>query len=234
MLKFKNRVRLSQPDHQKKNILLLLGIGTFCFNLFALLLIVFNSSMVQQLSRQLTPQVLVELLDGRAITADSEPNLQRQPQTIRRFVGETLTFMLTTSSEQPPATIWEVSSDLLMTDFQNQFYQEFFTKNLDKSLRSNNQEPERIFVIQTISQPVEIAPGKWKVEIFANQLIFSNSNNLGKSIPFNQQILVRAVEKPAISRPDNPVSWHLVAYRLGEARLQIYKICGLEDKKCFE
>lgn len=233
MLKFKNRVRLHQSDNQKKNILLLLGIGTFCLNLLALVLMVFNSSMLQQLSRQLTPQILVELMDGRAITADSEANLERQAKTIRRFVGETITFMLTTSSQQPPTIIWEVSSELLADEFKSKFPKEFLNLSPDNSSGKANREMEKILVIQTVSQPTQIAPGKWKVEIFANQLIFSNSDNLAKSIPFNKQILVRAVDQPVISLMDNPLPWHLVAYRLGEARLQIYNICGIEDKNCF-
>lgn len=233
MLKLNNRMRLRQSDNRKKNILLLLVVGTFCLNLLALLLMVFNSSMLQQLSHQLTPQVLVELRNGRAINADPEMNQERQSATIRRFVGETLNFLLTTSPQQPPSTIWQVGFELLSNEFKSKFEKQFINLKPDNLSPRDNRQRENILVIQTISQPTPIAQGKWKVEIFANQLIFSNSDNLGKSIPFNKQVLIKAVDQPVISPPDNPTPWHLTAYRLGEARLQIYNICGIEDKKCF-
>lgn len=68
--------------------------------------------------------------------------------------------------------------------------------------------------------------------MFANQLIFNGSDNLGKSIPFNKQIVVRAIDEPVISLPSAPQPWHLAAFRLGEARLEIYNICDIKDTNC--
>ena len=87
-------------------------------------------------------------------------------------------------------------------------------------------------VIQKVSPPQPLGAGKWKVEIFANQLMFTNYDRLGQTTPFNKQILVRVREQPEISLPKSPVSWNLAAYRLGEARLEIYNVCDIEDKSC--
>jgi hypothetical protein len=175
---------------------------------------------------------LIELADGRVISADPETNLERQPETIRRFVGETMTLMLTFSSKQPQNKILAISSALLMDRFKPKFQTEMMKLNQKNQITSNNRSTESVLIIERISQPIKIGVGEWKVEIRANQLIFSGSDLLGNSIPFNRQILVRAIANNPISLPDNPLPWHLATFRLGEARLEIYNMCDLQQKDC--
>jgi hypothetical protein len=218
-----------QSENQKKNILFLFAMGTFGLNFAILLLLFFHETMLQQLSKQLAPQSLVELVDGRVITADPETNWERQPETIRRFVGETMTLMLTFSSKQPQNEVLEISSALLMDRFKPKFKTEIMKMN---QVASNNRNTEGVLIITRVSQPINIGTGEWKIEIQANQLIFSGSDLLGKSIPFNRQIFVRAIAKQTISLPENPLPWHLATFRLGEARLEIYNMCDLQQKNC--
>lgn len=225
-------MKLFQSENQKKNILFLFALGTFGLNFAILLLLFFHETMLQQLSQQLSPQSLVELADGRVITADPETNLERQPETIRRFVGETMTLMLTFSSKQPQNKVLEISSALLTDRFKVRFQTEMMKSNKTNQIVSNNRSTESVLIITRISQPIKIGVGEWKVEIQANQLIFSGSDLLGKSIPFNRQILVRAIAKQTISLPENPLPWHLATFRLGEARLEIYNMCDLQQKNC--
>ena len=219
-------------ENQKKNLLFLFAVGTFGLNFVILLLLFFHETMLQQLSQQLVPQSLVELADGRVISADPETNLERQPETIRRFIGETMTLMLTFSSKQPQNEVLEISSALLMDRFKSKFKTEIMKLNKINQVTSNNRSTESVFVIERISQPINIGVGEWKVEIQANQLIFSGSDLLGKSIPFNRQILVRAIANNPLTLPDNPLPWHLATFRLGEARLEIYNMCDLQQKNC--
>ena len=225
-------MKLFQSENQKKNILFLFALGTFGLNFVILLLLFFHETMLQQLSQQLAPQSLVELADGRVISADPETNLERQPETIRRFVGETMTLMLTFSSKQPQNEILAISSALLMDRFKSKFQTEMMRLNQKNQITSNNRSTESVLIIERISQPIKIGVGEWKVEIRANQLIFSGSDLLGKSIPFNRQILVRAIANNPISLPDNPLPWHLATFRLGETRLEIYNMCELQQKDC--
>ena len=225
-------MKLFQSENQKKNILFLFALGTFGLNFIILLLLFFHETMLQQLSQQLAPQSLIELADGRVITADPETSLERQPETIRRFVGETMTLMLTFSSKQPQNEILAISSALLMDRFKPRFQTEMMKLNKKNQIASNNRSTESVLIIERISQPIKIGVGEWKVEIQANQLIFSGSDLLGKSIPFNRQILVRAIANNPISLPDNPLPWHLATFRLGEARLEIYNMCDLQQKNC--
>ncbi|MEA5514813.1 hypothetical protein [Nodularia sp. UHCC 0506] len=226
-------MQLVKTENKKTNILPLLAVVTFGLHLLSLLLLLFNSSMIQDLKQQLTPKSLVQLVDGRAITVDAKQTDERHPETIRRFVGETMTLMLTWSQQQPPLTVWEISSQLLANNLKPKFQAEITNLNPTGRLANINRETEYVLVIEKISQPTKIDDGKWKIEMFANQLNFSGSNNLGNSTAFNKQILVQAIDEAAISLPAQPLPWHLAAYRLGEARLEIYEICDINDNKCF-
>ncbi|WP_414550904.1 hypothetical protein [Anabaena sp. CCY 0017] len=225
-------MQLVKPENKKSSILPLLAVGTFGLHLFSLLLFLFHNSMIQDLKQQLTPESLVQLVDGRAITVDPKQTDERHPETIRRFVGETMTLMLTWSQQQPPLTVWQISSQLLANNLKPKFQAEITNLNPTGQLNNINRETEYVLVIEKISQPTKIADGKWKIEMFANQLNFSGSNNLGTSTAFNKQILVRTIDESIISLPDKPLPWHLAAYRLGEARLEIYQICDIEDNNC--
>ncbi|MEH1821051.1 MAG: hypothetical protein V7L31_18555 [Nostoc sp.] len=225
-------MQLLKPENKKNSPLPLLAVGTLGLHLFTLLLLIFHGSMLQQLGRQLTPQSLVQLVDGRTITVDPQPNLERQPEAIRRFVGETMSLMLTWSQQQPPTQVWEISSQLVADNFKQKFKSEITNLNPDSQFENVNRGAENVLVIQKISQPTAVGNGKWKVEMFANQLIFSSYDKLGKSVSFNKQILVRAIDEPATSLPNAPLPLHFAAYRLGEARLEIYNVCEIQDKNC--
>ncbi|QLE50582.1 hypothetical protein FD724_22460 [Nostoc sp. C057] len=225
-------MQLLKPENKRNSPLPLLAVGTFGLHVLTLLLLIFHGSMLQQLSRQLTPQSLVQLVDGRTITVDAQPNLERQPETIRRFVAETMSLMLNWSQQQPPTQVWEITSQLVADDFKQKLKSEITNLNPDSQFENVSRGTENVLVIQKISQPTEISKGNWKVEMFANQLIFSGYDRLGKSVSFNKQILVRAIDEPATSLPNAPLPTYFAAYRLGEARLEIYNVCEIQDKNC--
>jgi hypothetical protein len=219
-------MQILKSENKRSSILPLFAVATFGLHVFALLVLMFHKSILQQLQQRLTPQSLVQLIDGSAITVDPKADIDRHPETIRRFVGETMTLMLNWSQQQQPKTVWQITSGLVASELQPKLESEINpTETLSK-------DTENVLVIQRISQPIKIGDGKWKVEMTANQIIFSNSDRLGKSTPFNKQILVTAIDQPATSLPNLPIPLHLAAYRLGEARLKISNICGIQDKKC--
>ncbi|MDF2387906.1 hypothetical protein JMG10_41070 [Nostoc ellipsosporum NOK] len=226
-------MQILKTENKKSSILPLLAVGTFGLHLFTLLLLMFHSSLLKDLRQQLTPQSLVQLVDGQAIIVDPKPSLERNPETIRRFVGETMTLMLTWSEKQPPKTIWEISSQLLTNDLKPKFQSEITNLSASPQLADLRRGTEQVLVIEKISQPIALGEGRWKVEMLANQLTFGNSDNIGTSTPFNKQIFVEAIDQQATSLPDvGPLPWHFAAYRLGQARLKIYNICATTDKNC--
>lgn len=225
-------MQVVKPENKKTSILPLLAVGTFGLHIFSLILLLFNSTIIQALEQQLTPQSLVQLVDGRAITVDPQPTYERHPETIRRFVGETMTLMLTWSQQQPPQTVWQITSQLLANNLRPKFQAEITNLNSTGQLGNINRQTEYVLVIERISQPTQIAEGKWKVEMLAHHLNFSPANNLGNATEFNKQILVRAIDETAAVLPNQPLPWHLAAYRLGEARLEIYQICEITENNC--
>ncbi|MBD2454486.1 hypothetical protein H6G80_10385 [Nostoc sp. FACHB-87] len=225
-------MQILKTENKKSNILPLFAVATFGLNIFALLLLMFHGSMLQALKQQLTPQSLVQLIDGQAVTVDPKPSVERYPETIRRFVGETISLMLTWSEQQPPQTAWDISSQMVSNNIKQKLLLEITSLKSGSQFQTINKGSEYVLVIDSISQPTKITEGTWKVEMYAHQLSFTNYDKLGVSSPFNKQILVQVVDEPLASLPDKPLSWDFAAYRLGEARLQIYNICDIKDKNC--
>ncbi|MBF2066437.1 MAG: hypothetical protein IGS39_18755 [Calothrix sp. C42_A2020_038] len=215
-----------KSESKKSNFLPLFTVATFGLHLFTFLILTFHWSMLRQLQQRLTPQSLVQLVDGRAITVDPKPDFTRYPETVRRFVGETMTLMLNWSQQQQPQAVWQTTSALVSNNLKPKL------ESMISPTQTLSQGTENILVIQNVGQPTQISEGKWKVDIIANQLIFTNADRLGKTVPFNKQILVQAVEAPVASLPNSPLPLNLAVSRLGEARLQIYNVCDINDKSC--
>lgn len=222
---------LFNQKNNKTNILSIFVVATFGLHLFTILLLMFHNSLLKKLSGNL-PQSLVQLVDGRAITVDSQENLERNPETIRRFVGETMTMMFTWSDKQPPQTVWQATSELLSGDIKRKFEAEI-SQAIPKNVLVNPMGAESVLLVHTISQPEKIADGQWQVDIAANRLIFAGYNNRnGEATPFNKKIFIRALDTQAIMMPNaqNPIDSAI--YRLNEARLEISNICDIKDKTC--
>ncbi len=221
-------MQLLNQESKKTNILPFLAVATFSLNIFALLVLMFHGSMLQQLNRKNAMPSLVQLADGSAITVDSKQNSERTPEIIRRFVGETMTLMMTWSPKQPQRIVQQISSDLLANGFRQKFEKEI------SNLTPGNQSSgiESVLILQRVSQPTQIEDGKWRVEMLANQLSLTSFDPLGNSTPFNKQILVRTIKDSETPLPNTPLPLSLSVHRLGEARLEIYNICDIKDKNC--
>jgi hypothetical protein len=223
---------LFNQKNKRTNILPVFVVATFGLHVLTILLLMFHQSMLKRLSSNL-PQSLVQLVNGRAITVDSQENLERNPETIRRFVGETMTLMFTWSEKQPPQTIWQATSELLSGDVRRKFEVEM-TQGIPKNVLANGgRNAESVLLVRRISQPEKIADGQWQLEIVANRLIFAGYNNkVGEATPFNKKILIRALDTQAISIPNVQNPFHTAIYRLNEARLEIANICDIKEKSC--
>jgi hypothetical protein len=221
-------MQLLNRESKKTNILPFLAVGTFGLNLFALLLLMFHGSMLQHLNRKNAMPTLVQLADGSSITVEAKPNLERNPETIRRFVGESMTLMMTWSPKQPQRLVQQISSDLLANGFRQKFEKQI--NNLTPDNESTG--TESVLVLQRVSQPTKLEEGKWKVEMLANQLSLTSFDPLGSSTPFNKQILVRVTNDQEAPLPNTALPLNLAVHRLGEARLEIYNICDIKEKNC--
>ncbi|MBF2063255.1 MAG: hypothetical protein IGS39_02305 [Calothrix sp. C42_A2020_038] len=219
---------ISQPKN-KHNIFPLFAITTFGLNALTLLLLIFHSSILKTVNTQL-PASLVQLVDGRAITVDPQENLERQPEIIRRFVGETLTLMFTWSEKQSPLIVWQNTSSLLSEELRQKFESEYIQiSGLAGATVANN--IESLFIIKQVTQPEKINDGKWQIKISANRIFFRN-NIQQETTPFIKRILLKAEDTQVISLPNQPTPLQSAIFRLSEARLRIYNVCDIKDKKC--
>ena len=225
-------MRYLSPNRNNTNLIPLFVIGTFSLHLLTLLILMFHGTMLQQVKRKALPETLVQLADGRAITVSATDNLERNQQTIRRFVGEAMTLMLTSSAKLPPRLVEDISDPLLAEEFQQRLNSKNNDIDFNNKQERTSRNTEKVLVINKISQPEKISNGKWKVNILANRLIFKGTEKTGNSIPFNKQILVRAVSGDKVTpvRAETPAN--LAVSSLQEARLEIYNICEMKDEKC--
>jgi hypothetical protein len=225
-------MRLINQENKRTNILPLLMVATFSLHLLTLLILMFHGSLLQRLNHKNKIPSLVQLVDGSTLTAEPKDNLERTPETIKRFVGETMTLMFTWSQQQPPKTVLQTGSQLIADNYQKKFESLITTLNPGNPYENISRGTETVLIIQRVSQPEQIEPGKWKVEIFANSLMFGTSDKLGKSTPFNKQILVRATNKQPTTSLDEPLPLNSAVHRLGQAELEVYNVCEIKDIKC--
>lgn len=225
-------MQLLKSENKKTNILPLLAVATFGLNIITLLVLMFHGTILQQLNRKNTTPSLAQLADGSAITVDPKQNIERHPETIRRFVGETMTLLFTWSQKQPPKNVWLIGSQLLANGFRQKFETEIY--NLGPEYQSGNisRGTEGLLLLQRVSRPEQIGKGKWKVEVLANYLTLTSYDSIGKSTPLNKQILVRVVDDIPTSPPNGQLPLQLAVHRLGEAKLEIYNICDITEKNC--
>jgi hypothetical protein len=224
-------MQLLNKQNQKTNILPLFAVTTFGMNVITLLLLMFHGSMLERIRREV-PESLVQLTDGRAITVSNQNYLERNPETIRRFVGKTMTLMFTWSDKQPPQTVWQGTSELLARDLRGKFDREVIQELPRNVLENGIKDVESVLLIRRISQPKKIGEGQWQLNMTGDRVLFTSANRNGSAIPFNKKILVRALDTQTISLPNSKNSLHSAVYGLNEARLEIYNICDIKDKSC--
>ena len=165
------------------------------------------------------PPTLVQLSDGKAITAIATENKTRSPEVVKQFVTQQVMALMTWTGELPSDasqngkpfldTGVEVTADkglkkkITTTAWQASFaFSEDFRKGLLSSIAELT--PTEVFtggskvilVPQTITVPEEIEKGKWKVNLVANLVTFSPLNQVGESIPFNKEIFIQAIDVP--------------------------------------
>lgn len=225
-------MRSLNPNKNNTNLIPLFVIGTFSLHLLTVVTLMFHNTMLQQVKRKILPETLVQLADGRTIGVAATGNLERNQQTIRRFVGEVMTLMFTSSKNLPPNLIKEITFSLIGEEFRHKLNSKNnkigFNNQQEKTLRNT----ENVLVIKKISQPEKISSGNWSVNILANRLTFKGTEKTGDSIPFNKTIFVRAIEKSKVTPISSGIPANFAVSSLWEARLEIYNICELKDKKC--
>ena len=194
------------------------------------------------------PPTLVQLSDGKAITAIASEHKTRSPELVKQFVTQQVMALMTWTGELPSDasqnskplldTGVEVTADkglkkkITTTAWQASFaFSEDFRKGLLASIAELT--PTEVFsggskvilVPQTITVPEEIEKGKWKVNLVANLVTFSPLNQVGESVPFNKEIFIQAIDVPKIKADASPLEQAI--FKVRSSGLEIYAMRDL-------
>jgi hypothetical protein len=171
------------------------------------------------------PEVLGQLVDGKAITLTPQEYNQRHPETIRRFVGESLTLMFTWSENQSPETVLNFTSELFSQNLRNKFISEI-------NPEGNGENIESVFILERVSSPEKIKPGIWLLNVNARRIIFLNQDKNGESKKWQKNVIVEAVNSSENKFEKHSDSLQKTVYKLSEVQLKIVNICDVTDKVC--
>lgn len=226
-------------------------LGTLILQSLVLVILFGELYLMARLSRKPAPS-LVQLVDGRAIQTAPQGHLERTPETIRRFLNETMTLMFSWSGTLPPETVeeakspkpdsgvlvqnkqmrgnrvttatWEASF-ALAEDFRKPFVEKLATLTPDSVF--DKKGTKGLLVIRRIGEPQAIAPGKWKVAVIANLILFSSQDRVGSAIPFNKEVFVAATTPPTQPLAEKADGLEQIVYRTRQAGLEIYAMRDL-------
>ncbi|MGL5874747.1 MAG: hypothetical protein ACRC2R_20675 [Xenococcaceae cyanobacterium] len=209
-----------------------------------------------KLARKPAPS-LVQLSSGDAIAVKVLGNKERTPEVVKKFALDTMTTMMNWTGYLPPVTPEDVNNPIVdpgvMLKDENGATQgkvttaawessfalsgDFRTSYLKKliELTPNNVFSGKVDVVLVplyVREPIQIEEGKWKVNLIANLMVFKEDNKLGKIIPFNKEIFLRAVEAPEYLQKYNNKLAEIIT-KVRQSGLEIYGIreFKLEDLK---
>lgn len=166
---------------------------------------------------------LVQLATGEAIRVAPQDSKAREPETIKRFVADSLILLMSWNNQLPPqrdenGSLLPPLADpgmalkldgkdvrLTSTAYQASYaFDEAFREELVEQLAA--QTPTGVFdgsaqtllTLQAITEPEEIEPGRWTISVVGN--VVSAQANTGQTTrePFNRTLIVRAIDSPPL------------------------------------
>lgn len=187
---------------------------------------------------------LVQLENGKTIRAKEVSSSYRQPQTIKNFIEQIYTGLYTSDGYLPRLTLddavnpqpdpgieiegqdgrkvatgtWEASFGL-----EPKLRQETLAKLAEALPQSVfKQQKSLAIIINHIGEPIPIEgkPGHWKVNLVSTLIAFQDGQQLGKVIPNNKRIYIRAVKPPQYGEFKNPLTEVIAHVR--QSGLEIY------------
>ncbi len=195
------------------------------------------------------PPSLVQLSDGSTIAVGALEGNERTPETIKTFVGTTLTGLfswdglipgeLTESGSEeidPGITVdrskkvttlaWHRAFALSEVDGFRQKFLERLAELTPQRIFSRTGQVQVILLPREISTPETAGEGKWKVHVVANLTTFEGDLK-GETIPFNKTVYVRAIDTPPLPKP-GATALQRIAFDARSKGLEIYLITNLE------
>ncbi|MDJ0799979.1 MAG: hypothetical protein QNJ51_24760 [Calothrix sp. MO_167.B12] len=244
--------RLLGKKKRTVNTLTTLAIAAFGLHLLTLILLVFQGLTIRQLNAR-KPPTFVQLVDGQLV--NKLDNLTREPEKIRQFVSKTMMSMFDWSGKLPPQTVEQVSqpqtdggilirttngsskrvatsswlaSFALSEDFRQGFLSTIAEMTPTEVFSSNaRQAISAKLAIKRVDPPQQIAPGEWRVSMVADLIQKKRSDDTKVIVPFNKDLLVRAIDTFDYPLPQRATNLQKAIYSVRTDKLEIYEMRDL-------
>lgn len=241
---------LEKKKRTTGNILIIFAGATFGLHILTLFLLMFQGLTIRKLSLEKSP-TFVQVDDGITVTND----LERKPEAISQFVSQTMTSMFNWSGTLPAQTIEQATNSIpdsgILIQTPQGFSQKVTTNSwiasfaLSEDLRKGflseiaemtppevfsknpNQAMSAQLIIKRIYPPEKITSGEWRVGMIANLIQKKRFSNKEIIIPFNKDVLVRAVDSFSSLTDNNLTDLQKVIYSIRNQKMEIYEIRNL-------
>ncbi len=246
-------VLLEKRKKRTGGILLAFALATFGLHVFVLFLLIFQGLTIRKLSLEKSP-TFVQLIDDKPVNVTDD--LAREPEVIRQFVSQTMTSIFKWSGTLPAQSVEQaarplsdpgvsirtpqgytrkvatsswIASFALSEDFRKGFLStiaeitppEVFSNNSSQALSSQ-------LIIKRVYPPEKIAPGQWRIGMVADLIQQKRSEENKKVIiPFNKDLLVRAVDTYVYPLANTATDLQKAVYSVRSAKMEIYEIRNL-------
>lgn len=242
MLKIADKKASKPTFNPSKNTNLLPAFVVASCVLQTLLVVGLAIALISSFSHK--PPTLVELADGSTVRTTPIDPADRDPESVRRFVGKTLRqffdWRCPSANEQQSGVECSVDiglgrdTKLVLSSWQAGFalaenfrqpYLREIAKLIPASVFSSGQKTQATLVVKHIGQPQKLALGEWKVPVVSNLVIFDNGDNLGKAIAVNKDVFVRSVDTPPLGK--NASALDQTIYNARRDSMEIYAMQDL-------
>ena len=244
---------LEKRKKRTGSVLATFALATFGLHILVLFLLIFQGLSIRKLSLEKSP-TFVQLIDGKPITVTDD--LEREPEAIRSFVSQTMTSMFNWSGTLPAQNIEQatkpisdsgisirtlqgygrkvatsswIASFALSEDFRKGFLSTIAEMTPPEVFSNNpNQAMSAQLIIKRVYPPKKIGTGQWRVGVVADivqKKRFEEDRKL--IIPFNKDLLVRAVDTFVYPLNDTTTDLQKAVYSIRGAKMEIYEIRNL-------
>lgn len=221
----------------------LVMLAGFILQILTMLLVFGMGRSLHRLSNTSTP-TLVQTSDGRAFKANPIPGASRAPATVKAFIssilpqlfnlsgeivtddgetapdpGITLATESSNGSNQKVSTAAAAASFALSSDFRLPYLKKLAELTPPGVFTG---QTKVVMVVEQVSEPEEIATGKWKLSVLAHLNVFNGNNALQKTIPFHREVVVESTSAPLMPEGETPLEQAVYAIR--QSGLQITDI----------
>lgn len=232
---FLSRQRLL--DGNNKSLLAILQLMILGFSGISLLFTMFLTVRVNRIvSRQPT---FVQLTNGDTVYMSERERNYRRPEVIRRVVNDWTMLSFNwdgtlPGSDEPdegvavdgvrgrvPFSV-SIANFLLEPELGSEMLQTFATEIVPGGVF--NGELRQIITIEDISDPRQIAEGRWEVDIVSTRRLLDRRDGSQRAIPWNRTYTLQAVEIPSSPLGEDASSVEQLVYDTMGAGLQITNI----------